>query len=209
MTDRFRYELHVFELPKLKSVVDEAVAFFEDTPVLALPTPVFVGCGVYALYYRGDFELYRPLAELNEQVCVRPIYVGKAVPPGRRTGRTTSSEKTKLFSRLREHMRSIERGASLQTDDFRCRLMILQGALSDLIVPVESELIRKHKPLWNSIVDGFGNHDPGSGRYDQAPSEWDVLHPGRLWVGRLTGEPPSRKNILAKIQRYFAASTLS
>jgi hypothetical protein len=84
--------------------------------------------------------------------------------------------------------------------------MILEGALTDLIVPVESELIRRHKPLWNSVVDGFGNHDPGSGRYDQAPSEWDVLHPGRPWVERLTGAPPEWEAVVAKIQQHFAES---
>lgn len=42
---------------------------------------------------------------------------------------------------------------------------------SDLVVPVEAELIRKYRPLWNTIIDGFGNHLAGSGRYNQARSE--------------------------------------
>ena len=33
--------------------------------------------------------------------------------------------------------------------------------------------------LWNSLVDGFGNHDPGAGRYKGLRPRWDVLHPGR------------------------------
>jgi hypothetical protein len=114
MTDILNYELHVFKLPKLKSIVDESVRFFENTPVLILPPSRFPGCGVYALYYRGDLELYAPLTRLNKDTYARPIYVGKAVPPGRRTGRTTDSEMTKLHSRLREHMRSIQQGADLQ-----------------------------------------------------------------------------------------------
>ena len=68
------------------------------------------------------------------------------------------------------------------------------------IVPVESTLIRKHHPLWNSIVDGFGNHDPGRGRYNQARSEWDVLHPGRPWADRLMGEPPSLEEVIEKVK---------
>lgn len=39
--------------------------------------------------------------------------------------------------------------------------------------------------IWNTTVTGFGNHDPGSGRYNQARSSWDVLHPGRPWADRL------------------------
>ncbi len=31
----------------------------------------------------------------------------------------------------------------------------------------------------NKIIDGFGNHDPGKGRYNQLRSRWDKLHPGR------------------------------
>lgn len=62
-------------------------------------------------------------------------------------------------------------------------------------------------PLWNSIIDGFGNHDPGKGRYNQAVSEWDFLHPGRVWVERLTGQKPVMKNILHKIKSY--AETLN
>jgi hypothetical protein len=31
----------------------------------------------------------------------------------------------------------------------------------------------------DAAVDGFGNHDPGKGRYKQARSDWDVIHPGR------------------------------
>ena len=42
------------------------------------------------------------------------------------------------------------------------------------LIGVEAAMTRKHKPLWNSCIDGFGNHDPGSGRHHQAKSEWDL-----------------------------------
>jgi hypothetical protein len=29
------------------------------------------------------------------------------------------------------------------------------------------------------------NHDPGSGRYNQQISPWDILHPGRAWAKKL------------------------
>jgi hypothetical protein len=74
---------------------------------------------------------------------------------------------------------------------------------SDLVVPVEASLIRHHKPLWNMVVDGFGNHDPGKGRYNQAKSEWDVLHPGRLWAERLTGVAPQLNEIVVKVRSHL------
>lgn len=80
--------------------------------------------------------------------------------------------------------------------------MILVGTESDLIVPVEAELIRKYRPVWNMIIDGFGNHNPGAGRYDQAKSEWDILHPGRDWANRLKGKSPLLENIVIKIKKY-------
>lgn len=209
MPKKFDRELHVFKLPELKSVVDKAVVFFENTPATMLPPPRFLGCGIYALYYFGDCAYYSKLSKLNQESCTIPMYVGKAMPPGRRTGRTTGSETAKLYGRLREHMRSIERGSNIEVEGFRCRFMILEDVLSDLIVPTESELIRKYHPLWNSVIDGFGNHDPGQGRYDQAPSEWDVLHPGRRWVQKLTGTPPDKEYVTAKVKQYLDTLTLS
>lgn len=81
--------------------------------------------------------------------------------------------------------------------------MILDDVEGDLIVPVEAELIRKYTPLWNTVVDGFGNHDPGSGRYNQAKSEWDMLHPGRNWAERLTGEASKLEHIVAKVEKFL------
>jgi len=94
----------------------------------------------------------------------------------------------------------------LRIENFRCRLMILTQ--SDLIVPVEAKLIRTHEPLWNTVVDGFGNHDPGAGRINQARSEWDVLHPGRAWAERLTGKPPQLEQVLTNIRAFLTGSPL-
>ena len=198
----FDYRLHVFHSPRFQSVVEEAIEFFTETPVYKLPPPVrFVGTGVYALYYLGDFDLYTRIANLNCGAETQPIYIGKAVPPGWRAARTQETDAPVLYRRLREHTRSIEQAANLAIDDFRCRFMILGGIESDLVVPVEAELIRGRGPLWNSVIDGFGNHDPGSGRYNQAKSEWDVLHPGRPWADRLTGEAPCLEKIVEKVRQ--------
>jgi len=206
----FDYNLHVFHSPQFQSVVDEAIGFFASTPVHKLPPPNrFVGTGVYALYYVGDFEFYSRIANLNRKDCAHPIYVGKAVPPGWRTARVTESEAPILYQRLREHERSIQQATNLQVRDFQCQFMILGGVESDLVVPVEAELIRRYRPLWNSVIDGFGNHDPGKGRYNQARSEWDVLHPGRPWAERLTGESPRLEDVVAKVQQPLESSGFS
>ncbi len=198
--DRGRHLLH---LPAFLSALEQAFRFFEHTPVLSLPlTDRFEGSGVYALYYVGGFDLYAPVRQKPESP-IRPIYVGKAVPPGWRTARARTEGHYTLYGRLQEHTRSIRQAKNLHISEFRCRLMILEGRESDLIVPVEAEMIRRYRPLWNTVVDGFGNHDPGKGRYDQAPSEWDVLHPGRPWVERLTGTPPQRQVIIAKVRAYL------
>jgi hypothetical protein len=195
-------QLHTFASEAYKSVVRRAVRFFATTPIVRLPPPEpFAGCGVYALYYSGDFAPYAHLSRANRRTAAVPIYVGKAVPPGTRKARRGPEDSSDLYGRLAEHSRSIEQATNLHPEDFVCRFMILTGEATDLVVPAETELIRRHQPLWNCVVDGFGNHDPGAGRYNQAPSEWDVLHPGRYWVSRLTGVPPPVDRIVARIRR--------
>jgi hypothetical protein len=197
MVTDFNYDLHVFHSPEFKGIVDDAIAFFNETPVHRLPPPSrFIGSGVYALYYVGDYELYAKITDLNRNVYAQPMYVGKAVPPGWRTARVKDSEAPALYQRLQEHTRSVRQAVNLQVDGFRCRFMVLRGVESDLVVPVEAELIRRYKPLWNTVIDGFGNHDPGAGRYNQAKSEWDVLHPGRPWAERLTGQSPHPEDVI-------------
>lgn len=201
----FDYRLYVFHSPRFQSVVNEAIEFFNETLVHKLPPPVsFVGTGVYALYYLGGFDLYARIASLNRETQSQPIYVGKALPPGWRTARSQETDAPVLYRRLQEHSRSIQQAANLEIDGFRCRFMILGGIESDLVVPVEAELIRRYSPLWNSVIDGFGNHNPGSGRYNQAKSEWDVLHPGRPWAERLTGESPRLEEVVDKVQQSLS-----
>lgn len=203
MLSEVNAELHTFCSPTFASVVGEAISFFRNTPIHNLPpNSQFDGAGVYALYYVGTFDLYEHLAKVNQKECEKPIYIGKAVPTGWRTARTDISPNIHvLYSRLREHARSIEQASNLDVGDFYTRFIILKGVEIDLVVPVEAELIRHYVPLWNSLVDGFGNHDPGAGRYNQAKSEWDVLHPGRIWAERLTGKSPELEEITAKLKR--------
>lgn len=188
---------HVFKSPLFEGIVNDAIKFFTSTPTLDLPpTTTFNGVGVYSIYYFGGFDLYEPIAARNKKKCDLPIYVGKAVPEGWRTARVRVPDSPVLYRRLNEHARSIQQTKNLQVKEFKCRFMILNEPESDLVVPVEAELIRRFKPLWNSAIDGFGNHDPGSGRYNQSKSEWDVLHPGRSWAEKLTGQSPKMDDIL-------------
>lgn len=58
-----------------------------EQDVQPLPPSRFIGAGVYALYYIGNFPAYAALTEVNKDdqyLC--PIYVGKAVPEGARKG---------------------------------------------------------------------------------------------------------------------------
>ena len=198
---KFNPKKHIFKSPKVHAIVTEAIDFLNQTSPYQLPLPEpFIGTGVYCLYYSGSYNLYKKIADANMTECTQPIYVGKAVPKGWRTARCGSEEDATLTQRLHEHARSIKQGAGLDIKDFKCRFMILKGEESNMITIVEAALIRKYRPLWNTLVDGFGNHDPGSGRYDQARSEWDVLHPGRTWADKLRGKTPDLEKIKTKIR---------
>ncbi len=188
-------------------LVKDAVRFFNGTPVHSLPLAErFLGTGVYALYYIGGYSLYEKYAELNRLSYDFPIYVGKAVPKGWRQHRVSDTEENQskeLYNRLREHSRSIEDGAGIGLGDFLCRFVIFEKESSDMISTVEAALIKRNRPLWNSCLDGFGNHDPGRGRYEQARSDWDVIHPGRAWADRLSGTPNEKEAILSNIQTHL------
>ncbi|MCU0493998.1 MAG: Eco29kI family restriction endonuclease [Chloroflexaceae bacterium] len=203
----FDVTAHIFRSPQFQGVVHDAINFLNTTTIYPLPPAVqFTGAGVYTLYYTGTFAPYLPLVVANSVAYGWPIYVGKAVPPGWRTGRINLSATAVLAQRLREHARNIRQAENLVLSDFICRFILLTDVESDLIVPLEAELIRRYRPLWNTVVDGFGNHDPGSGRYNQAKSEWDVLHPGRYWATRLTGVASTEEQVLTKVQNFFDSS---
>ena len=82
--------------------------------------------------------------------------------------------------------------------------MIFEDAGSDMIGTIEAALIKLNRPLWNTVVDGFGNHTPGVGRFEQAKSQWDVLHPGRAWAERCKGVPPQKDLIMQQIAAHLA-----
>jgi hypothetical protein len=49
----------------------------------------------------------------------------------------------------------------------------------------ERFLLETFQPVWNVRLEGFGIHDPGSGRHQGELPWWDALHPGRTWAANL------------------------
>lgn len=72
-----------------------------------------------------------------------------------------------------------------------------------MIGSIEASLIKLNRPLWNSALDGFGNHDPGKGRYEQANSDWDVIHKGRPFAEKLKGTPTPIDRIMLNIKNHL------
>lgn len=183
---------------KIEAIVKPALVFFEGTPYYQLTNlPKFDGAGVYAIFLKStDETCYKGCLP-----SMHPIYVGKAVPAGSRQGKATEVGAV-LKNRLQKHLRSIEQVDNLENEDFLCRFMIIKGQATEMISTMESYLIREYNPLWNSYIDGFGINAPGKGRYNQSPSEWDTLHPGRYYAKQLTGKPRELGAIMDKIKNY-------
>lgn len=167
------------------------------------PHRKFAGAGVYAIYYFGECPFYRELVSQNsEREDAIPIYVGKAIPTGARKGdvQFNAAVGTSLHKRLNEHADSIRQANNLELRDFKCRYLVVD----DIWIPLgESLLIRQFRPLWNVVVDGFGNHAPGAGRNLQQISPWDVLHPGRAWAKSLAPFSRSPEAIEEEIRKHF------
>lgn len=173
------------------------------------PGTSFPGAGVYALYYVGGFEPYLPIAPPAREAGDIPIYVGRAAPPGGRTGsgglRPTTTAPA-LYTRLRQHagsIRAVEKHAqetgndNLRLADFLCRFLVVD----DIWVALgEAVLIGHYQPVWNGFVQGFGIHATGGPRANQARSQWDTLHPGRPFAARLPPRPQTADEIAAEVR---------
>ena len=178
-------------------------AFFKSKLHPLPPIEKFPGAGVYALYDVGKLPLYKELLERNVvSELAAPIYVGKAVPSGSRKGGADFDSATgfALHKRLRNHAESIKQTDILETSDFQCRYLIVD----DIWIPLaESLLIAKFQPLWNVVIDGFGNNPQGKGRIDQKMSSWDVIHSGRKRAEQLKPGAKSKEEIEARIDAFF------
>lgn len=177
-------------------------------PIHNLPPDKFIGAGVYALYYIGDFPAYRALSEINRNdkyLC--PIYVGKAVPDGARKGGQGDDVDPgfALYKRLNDHAKSISAANNLDISDFRCRFL----AVDDIWIPLaESMTIERFKPVWNCLLEGFGNHDPGKGRRNMMMPSWDCFHPGRAWATGLMPNVKTAEQLDKEIREYLENALL-
>ncbi|MGQ0644122.1 MAG: Eco29kI family restriction endonuclease [Elusimicrobiota bacterium] len=157
----------------------------------------FYGSGVYAIYYRGGFDAYRPISKTNH-----PIYVGKADPQDGHA-RTPERQGTRLSIRLSEHLKSIGLARNLEAGDFDCRYLVV---VSGWQKAAEEHLIHRYKPVWNNeikICYGFGKHGDDAKTRSNKRSPWDMLHPGRPWA---EGNAPNARSVVqikADIREHF------
>lgn len=225
----------VFEIPE--TIERDLLAFYKVQPAFPLASiqprakpgdPLKAELsrhfGVYVLYYRGEFPLYRDLRDRNSVALQKPIYVGKAVSSGSRTGGRRSAampaaetevdvpaalaaldsdvrapQSNSLFKRLSEHAATIRKAeTTLRVEDFEVRVVPMADAL---VQWAEAVMIKRLRPVWNAQISGFGNHDPGKGRYQQARSIWDQLHPGRTWAEKLENLAKYDQDALRRIIR--------
>ena len=173
------------------------VTHFEKQPRAALTQmPDVRGPGIYALFYIGAHQSYQPIAG-----SAKPIYVGKAVPPGSRKGIKVDESDPALRKRLELHAKSIDAAVNLRVRDFKYRYLILVPVW---ITVAERFLIDNYQPIWNVEIDGFGVKNPGGGRADSEASWWDTLHPGRPWVQALgLRQVKKLEEAQARVERFF------
>ena len=184
-----------------QQLAESVVRALIERPCEELPPPrSFEGPGIYAIYYRGDFAPYASISVANAEDCELPIYAGRARLSGARKGRSSGVGETPLYGRLSEHADSVEAATNLDVEHFRCRHLVVE----EIWVPLaERLLLERYQPLWNRVIDGFGNHDPGSGRRNQRRSPWDVVHPGRAWAESLQPGRNSVGELTALIKAHF------
>jgi hypothetical protein len=181
-----------------------------DSPVHPLSnTGHLTGAGVYVIYYTGKLKCYAPLAKANSDgQFSQPIYIGKAIPKGGRKGGLTedaAAKGTALRDRLNQHLASVSEASNLDAGDFYFKSLVVD----DIWIPLgENILIEQYKPVWNRVVDGFGNKDPGQRRAAQHGSPWDVLHPGRKFAVKLGFNPRLAQEITDDLKTYFETGSM-
>lgn len=192
----------------LGASVAEALVSQPAHPLGELPT--FFGSGIYAIYYHGQHVAYGPVSLPNQADKKNPsipIYVGKAVPQGARKGQVLPdpTKSKSLSKRLKEHADSILATETLDIKDFTCRYLVVD----EIWIPLgESLMIAKFSPLWNLVMDGFGNHNPGKGRYEGLRPRWDTMHPGRSWATKCEERKESQADIAREVASYLASNSL-
>lgn len=203
MTSKQSGEFNPLSLP---SLAESVVTALMRQPVHPLPPEeTFLGSGIYAIYMVNPSDPYGRLAEYNDPSEDRfdwPVYVGKAVPKGSRKGGVEFGAGTEraIYSRLRQHGNSVAAASNLDPTNFRCRFLVTAPVWIRL---AESVVINRYQPVWNAVVDGFGNHDPGKRRATQHRSKWDVLHPGRHWAEKLASPDVDQAQVEVEVRTFL------
>lgn len=133
-----------------------------------------------------------------------PIYVGKAIPKGGRKGGLSLDASTgrALRDRLGQHAENIRHAQNLDIAHFYYRSLVVD----DVWIPLgENMLIEDFKPVWNVLIDGFGNKTPGALRITQKRSAWDVLHPGRPFAAKLGAGKYEEAHYLDLLRKFYQA----
>jgi hypothetical protein len=141
----------------LRTLAESMVKVVLEQKVYPLgDVPSFEGAGVCVIYYTGDYEPYKSIAQKNKgRKWNQPIYVGEAARKGGRKGGVLAVGPAGkvLLSRLKNHVDSIRGAKNLKVEDFFCRYLVLK----DFFIPLcESLLIDRYVPIWNKVIDGFG-----------------------------------------------------
>jgi len=156
--------------------------------------------------YTANFPPYAPIADANRnERWDGPIYVGEATRKnGRKGGVLAEGPAGKaVFERLGNHADSIREADNLAVKDFWCRYLVLK----DFFIPLcESLLIDRYEPIWNKLIDGFGNKALGGPRQKlQQKSMWDVLHSGRTGAAISPNKRYATSDVLvAAVKKFFA-----
>jgi hypothetical protein len=163
--------------------------------------PEFYGSGIYAIYYKGDYDAYQALAGTEH-----PIYVGKA-DPNDQTAQDAVAQGVKLSARMREHAKNIGKATTtLKLSDFECRFLIVKSGFQS---SAEKYLIDFFQPIWNSetkICFGLGKHGDSATTRVNKRSPWDTLHPGRSWADKTLENQKSPELIQEEIAAHFRAN---
>jgi Eco29kI restriction endonuclease len=159
----------------------------------------FYGSGIYAIYYKGCFSLYEPLAGAET-----PIYLGKA-DPATSIAEDPREQECRLARRLGDHRKNITRAEStLDINDFYCRWLVVSSGWESA---AEAYMINLFKPIWNKeikVIVGFGKHGDSAETRSNRRSPWDTLHPARTWAMDATLEDrKSIEQIQEEVAKHF------
>lgn len=176
----------------------------EGLDLQKFPHDPFLGAGLYALYYEGNFPVYERITD-----CRTPIYVGKAEAGNSSYGFDPDYNMPKLTDRIKKHSQSVKEveasGGNISRSEFRVRALSLEDAW---IVLGERALLQNYRPvLWNTIMNGFGSNEPGVAR-SNSRSVWDTIHPGRSRAGYLPNRRFTLKEMKHRIAEGIAISTM-